>query len=119
MQTKDFKGQDLRGKSFKNQDLTGADFSDCDLRGVDFSFANLTDAKFCNARMGRTLKVGFWVFILQTLLGLFAASYIALGNAMPIFLVKGILERLNISINENLIIAIVSYTLFFSTVIIK
>ena len=23
MQTKNFKGQDLRGKSFKNQDLTG------------------------------------------------------------------------------------------------
>ena len=29
MQTKDFKGQDLRGRSFKNQDLTAADFSGC------------------------------------------------------------------------------------------
>ena len=56
MQTKAFKGQDLRGRSFKNQDLTGADFSDCDLRGVDFSFANLTDAKFCNVQMGKTIK---------------------------------------------------------------
>lgn len=28
MQTKDFKGQNLRGKSFKNQDVTGADFLD-------------------------------------------------------------------------------------------
>jgi uncharacterized protein YjbI with pentapeptide repeats len=58
MQNEDriFKGQDLRGWSFKGQDLTGADFSDCDVRGVDFSFANLTNTKFCNARMGKTVK---------------------------------------------------------------
>jgi uncharacterized protein YjbI with pentapeptide repeats len=67
MQTKNFKGQDLRGKSFKNQDLTGADFSGCDLRGVDFSGADLTDAKFCNARMGRQKIV---LLCLQLLVGL-------------------------------------------------
>jgi len=69
MQTKDFKGQDCRGRSFKNQDLTGADFSGCDLRGVDFSYSNLSDAKFCNARMGRTKKTGFALFLLQAVMG--------------------------------------------------
>lgn len=73
MQTKNFKGQDLRGRSFKNQDLTGADFSDCDLRGVDFSFANLTDAKFCNARMGRTLINEFILCISQSILAMIAS----------------------------------------------
>jgi hypothetical protein len=73
MQTKDFKGQDLRGRSFKNQDLTGADFSDCDLRGVDFSHAYLKNSKFCNARMGRFFKavsLGFFIQLLSFVLSL-------------------------------------------------
>ena len=75
MQNEDrnFKGQDLRGQSFKGQDLTGADFSDCDLRGVDFSFANLTDAKFCNAKMGRTFIDELMLWASQSILAMIAS----------------------------------------------
>ncbi len=82
MQGKDFSGQDLRGRSFKNQDLTGADFSGCDLRGVDFSRANLTATKFCHARMGKTLKASFGIFLLQLLLGFFGGFIATVGNIL-------------------------------------
>ncbi len=109
MQTKDFKGQDLRGKSFKNQNLTGADFSDCDLRGVDFSFANLTDAKFCNARMGRTLKVSFSLLLLQLLIGVFVGFTNIISNFSLEYMSKSILEAFTINSDISHIIFIMFF----------
>jgi uncharacterized protein YjbI with pentapeptide repeats len=50
--TKDYSGQNLRGRSFKGQNLEGADFSGADIRGADFSNANLRGANFTGAKAG-------------------------------------------------------------------
>ncbi len=50
--SKDFSGQDLRGRSFKNQNLEGADFSNADIRGANFKGANLRGANFTGAKAG-------------------------------------------------------------------
>ncbi|GAX45345.1 hypothetical protein NIES4075_63660 [Tolypothrix sp. NIES-4075] len=49
--TKDYSGQNLRGRSFKGQNLEGADFSDADIRGTDFTSAILRGADFTNANL--------------------------------------------------------------------
>lgn len=104
---KDFRGQDCRGRSFKGLDLTGADFSDCDVRGVDFSGADLTEAKFCSARMGRTLKMGFTLVVLRLLLSMLASIVDALGIYSLIFLIN---DKFTIIVVEML----ASYGLSFS-----
>jgi uncharacterized protein YjbI with pentapeptide repeats len=111
MQTKNFSGQNLRGRSFKNQDLVGMDFSDCDLRGVDFSGADLTRAKFCNARMGRTLKVGFGFLLLQLLLGVVGSMLATLGNVLTVILIQTSLYLFTANSEENQLIFSVSYAL--------
>jgi uncharacterized protein YjbI with pentapeptide repeats len=104
MQTKDFKGQDCRGLSFKGQDLTGADFSDCDLRGVDFSFANLTDAKFCNARMGRTLR---WRFMYILLAGIIICFLIYVINSLILIQIVRFIEEIRRKVNDIHILIVI------------
>jgi len=117
MQTKDFKGQDLRGKSFKNQDLTGADFSDCDLRGVDFSFANLTDAKFCNARMGRTIVDEFTLYLFQQGLGIIA-SIMAITSILSMLIIVDNFVGNNINSNSKYIFFSISYAFLFISLVL-
>lgn len=50
--SKNFSGQNLRGRSFKGQDLEDADFSNADIRGTNFKGANLRGANFTNAKAG-------------------------------------------------------------------
>ncbi|GAX45657.1 pentapeptide repeat-containing protein [Tolypothrix sp. NIES-4075] len=50
--TKDYSGQNLRGRSFKGQNLEGANFSGADIRGADFSNAILKEANFSRAHAG-------------------------------------------------------------------
>jgi hypothetical protein len=113
MQTKDFKGQDLRGWSFKNQDLTGADFSDCDLRGVDFSFANLTDAKFCRAKIDKTFKVDLGFAFIHQFLGMFCGYLAVIGNSSVIYAIG-----LDSNTQKNQIIITSSYALLIAMITI-
>ena len=50
--TKDYSGQNLRGRSFKGQNLEGANFGYADIRGADFTGANLRGANFTGAKTG-------------------------------------------------------------------
>ncbi|MDF5719577.1 MAG: pentapeptide repeat-containing protein [Rhizonema sp. PD37] len=50
--TKDFSGQNLRGRLFKGEDLAGANFSGADIRGANFTNANLRGANFSGAKAG-------------------------------------------------------------------
>lgn len=100
-----FKGKDLRGSGdkFKNQDLTGADFSDCDLRGVDFSFANLTDAKFCNARMGKKTIVQILITLLQISIGVVAGFINVLSIVFLLLGIQEMLDKLGLAKNYQLV----------------
>ena len=99
MQGKDYKGQDLRGQSFNNQNLAAADFSDCDVRGVDFSGADLSNAKFCYARMGKTLKASFVLLLLQLLIGVLSGILAGASNYLILTYPKDIL--FNVSLNSD------------------
>jgi len=57
--SKDFSGQNLRGRSFKGQNLEEADFSRADIRGANFTNAYLKGANFSYAIAGLQKR---WVF---------------------------------------------------------
>lgn len=59
--TKDYSGQNLRGRSFRGQNLAGANFSYADIRSTDFSSANLKGANFKGAKAGLQKR---WVIFL-------------------------------------------------------
>jgi uncharacterized protein YjbI with pentapeptide repeats len=63
--SKDFHGQNLRGRSFKRQDLKGANFSGADIRGSDFTQAKLNEANFSHTKAGLKLS---WLIALQIVL---------------------------------------------------
>lgn len=50
--TKNYSGQNLRGRSFKGKNLRGANFSRADIRSADFTDADLMGANFTQATMG-------------------------------------------------------------------
>lgn len=95
---KNFRGQDLRGRAFKNADLQSADFSDTDIRGVNFSGADLTDAKFFQARMGRTLKHTLLILPLKFLIGSVAGYSIPKNNIVFIDWIQASLAAIDIHI---------------------
>jgi hypothetical protein len=76
--TKDYSGQNLRGRSFKGQNLEGANFSGADIRGADFSNANLRGANFTGAKAGLQKRwLVFWIvvsYVLVTLSGFFSGT---------------------------------------------
>ncbi len=75
--TKNYAGQNLRGRSFKGQNLSGVDFSSADLRGANFTNATLIGANFSKAETGvlkRWLAFQLFIaFFLSALSGLFTA----------------------------------------------
>jgi hypothetical protein len=105
---KDFRGQDLRGRSFKGQELAVA----------DFSWADLTGAKFCNARMGRTLKMSFSMFWLQLITGIFAGVIAIAGSILLMAFIEKYFSRLEIR-SDALFSSIITptYTLLLSYII--
>ncbi len=77
--TKDFSGQNLRGRSFKGQNLEGANFSGADIRGTDFTNANLMGANFSYAKAGlqhrQRAKLEFTSYLLSILAGVFSGLH--------------------------------------------
>lgn len=69
---KNFAGQTFNNQSFRGQDLTGADFSHCVLNSCDFQGADLTDARFCAAQMGVSLRWKMAKELLSVLYGVVA-----------------------------------------------
>jgi hypothetical protein len=60
--SKDYGGQNLRGRSFRGELLDRADFTESDLRGADFSHASLIGTDFTDARLGVRTVTGLVIF---------------------------------------------------------
>jgi hypothetical protein len=76
--SKDYSGQNLRGRSFQGELLDGADFTESDLRGADFSRASLIGADFTDARMGVRTVAGLVMFAGAVVVSVLAG--VAIGN---------------------------------------
>ena len=116
MAKNDYHGLNLRGRSFKNRDLTGADFSDCDLRGVDFSGAKLSEVQFCRVRMGKSYTSGFWLLLLQIVMGMIAGFLAVLGNLFLQHSIEQITEGSAMDSVEYRNLIVVGIILLFVTV---
>jgi uncharacterized protein YjbI with pentapeptide repeats len=86
--TKDYSGQNLRGRSFKGQNLAGVNFSYADIRGADFSNANLIGANFSNAKAGLQKR---WVIALVAF-SCFLSSLAAFASSLASIVVSTSLE---------------------------
>lgn len=87
--TKDYSGQNLRGRSFKGQNLEGANFSGADIRGCDFRNADLRETNFRNAKAGLQCRwvislviVSLVLSVLSGLLLVNAGSVTALSRSL-------------------------------------
>jgi uncharacterized protein YjbI with pentapeptide repeats len=107
--TKDYSGQNLRGRSFKGENLEGANFSYADVRGADFTSAVLTGANFSHAKAGLRCCLAISLVIFSLLMSVVSVFMLATAvSYMGYALVSNSLEDVFAGV-----VGLIALTVFF------